>query len=88
MKTLSGNELHPDDRKHVLDGWPYRMTVEARQRWPDATAYLLKHGYRMPLQTDAEWLATTDFVVRKDDRLDKRVRYCFSRQSAFSTETS
>ena len=76
MRRVSGNKLHAADRKHVLAAYVYRMTTESRERWPDATRVMLRGHYRMPERTDAEWLANTMFSVRKDGRLDGRVRHC------------
>lgn len=76
MKWITGEELAPADRAHVLNAYVHRMTTEARQRWPDFAAFMLRNGYRMPARDDAEWLAMTRFAVRSDGRLDSRVRRC------------
>ena len=76
METKAGNELHPDDRKHVLAAYVHRMTTETRRRFPDFTRRMLDGGYRMPERSDTEWLAATEFVVRGDGRLDARYKYC------------
>lgn len=34
------------------------------------------HKHHLPLISDAEWLARTDFAVTKDGDLDKRVHFC------------
>jgi len=78
MRYIYGNDLHPDDRAAVLDRYVYRMTVESVQRWPDVALYMHRSGYRMPARTDAEWLLNTRFAVRRDGRLDRRARGCYS----------
>lgn len=76
INTKLGSELCAADRAHVLAAYVYRMTTEARQRWPDASAYMLRNGYRMPERSDAEWLQRTRFRVTKAGRLDMRARHC------------
>lgn len=73
MNKLRGNQLHPDDRKHVLAAFIYRQTFE-NQRANQAD--VKRAGSRLPLITDEQWLRITEFPVRKDGRLDSRVHYC------------
>ena len=75
-RWVLGSELSRDQQRAVLDRYIYRMTTEARQRWPEATRRMLRGDYRMPERSDAEWLAQTRFAVRADGALDERVRYC------------
>jgi len=73
MRTLRGNELNAADRAHVLQMFIYRQTVENNERNPAA----VKHaGGSLPLITDEQWLAITDFEVTKAGRLDKRADSC------------
>jgi hypothetical protein len=76
METRTGNQLHPDDRAHVLRAYVHRMTAEAQQQWPEHAAYMKANGWRMPTTSDAEWLKQTRFAVRRDGRLDKRYQHC------------
>ena len=76
MQELRGSELHPDDKRHVLASFIHRMTVETCRQWPEFAREMRARGYRMPDRTDSEWLESTFFRVRKDGRLDRRVRHC------------
>lgn len=76
MTWKLGTELNPADRARVLASYVYRMTHESLARYPEAGRRMRTGGYRMPILTDAEWLARTRFAVRRDGRLDARVRYC------------
>lgn len=71
-----GSELSPEDRSHVLAAFVHRMTVEARRQWPDFARRMIAGGYRMPLKTDAQWLAETRFATDSLGRLDRRVSNC------------
>ena len=81
MLTKRGTELHPDDRREVLEAYLYRMTTEAQKRWPEIARTMRAGGYRMPERSDAEWLAATAFCVRKDGRLHQGVRRCYTTHS-------
>lgn len=77
MPMLEGDKLHPEDRAHVLAAYTHRFTREHFPAWaksprPDGTAYPPQ------FDSDAEWLARTQFHVRRDGRLDRRHRSCFS----------
>ena len=76
MMWVRGTELSPEDRRTVLASFTYRMTVESVRQHPRATAQAKAGGYRLPLITDAVWLAHTDFAVTMSGRLDGRVRRC------------
>jgi hypothetical protein len=78
MLWASGTQLHPADREQVLRSYMYRMTIENVRRNPQATATMLKGGYRAGLVSDATWLANTRFAVRKNGRLDQRSQHCES----------
>lgn len=72
-----GSGLHPDDKKHVLAAYVHRFTKEHRPQWarrtrPDGDDYAVQFA------SDAEWLANTFFVVRKDGRLNHAVNRCES----------
>lgn len=78
MQTRTGKELHPADKRHVLAAYVYRMTHESVRRWPDAARTMREGGFRLPLLSDDEWLAVTEFRVRQDGRLDRRAKFCLS----------
>ncbi len=78
-RRLRGTELHPDDQRQVLSAFVHRLTTETRRRWPGFASKMIADGYRVPEQSDAEWLAATMFVVTKGGRLDRRVRFCETR---------
>lgn len=67
-----GADLNPEDQAHVLRAYVHRFTGEHRPKWTEHT--------KTPLQfaSDQEWLAHTEFAVRRDGRLDRRVRECYS----------
>jgi hypothetical protein len=76
MRERVGSDLHPNDKRHVLNSYLYRMTIESVARWPRVAEYMRATGYRMPIRSDADWLASTYFRVRRDGRLDGRVNAC------------
>jgi len=73
---ITGDRLTADDRRDVLARFVYRMTFEARRQWPEAERQMLAGGWRMETLTDAQWLSSTTFAVRKDGRLDRRINHC------------
>jgi hypothetical protein len=73
---MIGTQLHPEDRRHVLDAYLYRMTFESVRRWPQPARQMYAGGYRLPLISDAAWLACTSFRTTKRGRLDRRVNHC------------
>lgn len=77
---LCGSLLHPEDKRHVLAAYVHRFTGEHRPAWASKP---WKDGRPYPIQhaDDADWLANTYFRVRKDARLDMRVRECHSTPS-------
>lgn len=78
MNGILGTQLHPADRDYVLSAYTYRGTVENFGRNPAQAKRMRDGGFRMPLISDAEWLASTRFAVKKDGRLDHRVNSCFT----------
>lgn len=84
MPHTLGSLLHPSDRQHVLDSFMYRMTFESAKRWPQATEWMIKGGFRMTLIADEQWLGSTTFTVRQSDRrLDQRVTTCEHNHSKY-----
>ena len=72
-----GNQLHPDDRRHVLAAYTHRFTRTHVPAWakrprPDGTAYPVQ------FEDDNDWLEHTRFQTRKDGRLDGRHTSCTS----------
>lgn len=81
IRTL-GSLLHPADKEHVLNAFHYRMTYESVARFPSATI----KDYRLTLISDAEWLSSTTFRVRKSDRrLHLGLKYCYHDPDKFRT---
>lgn len=77
---ILGTELHLDDRKYVLAAYVHRMTVKNYRANRAYFERQFARGFRCAPITDAEWLATTRFAVRRNGRLDGRVRSCYSGQ--------
>lgn len=69
--TKRGTELHEEDRRHVLSAYVHRNTVENPHTLEKRTA-----NTKLPEITDRLWLQITDFAVKKDGRLDRRVHEC------------
>lgn len=70
--ALRGDQLHPEDRAHVLAAYIYRGTIENQKANPEAVR---QAGSSLPLITDRLWLAVTEFTTR-NGRLDTRQQYC------------
>lgn len=71
---IRGDRLKPETRAEVLRAYGYRWTHE------NETRARLWFGARVPtapLVSDAEWLRTHAFSVRKDGKLNQRARFCF-----------
>ena len=75
---LTGDKLHPEDRRAVLEQYVHRFTGNHVPAW---ATRLRSDGTAYPLQfaNDADWLANTLFAVREDGRLHHGARYCESR---------
>ena len=74
---VKGTELTIEDQKTVLRSYVHRYTGDRRPEWackprPDGSPY------QAQFRDDADWLEHTTFAVRKDGRLDRRVRRCES----------
>ncbi len=72
-----GINLHPDDKRYVLNAYINRFTKDHKPKW----AYLTrKNGkkYKPQFASDTDWLKNTRFAVRKNGRLDHRCRSCYS----------
>jgi len=80
---LKGSELHRDDKKHVLAAYCHRFTGEHRPNWvrlkmDSECGPVLKKQYPIQFENDSEWLENTLFTVKKNNRLDMRVKRCVS----------
>lgn len=77
MKRVNGTALTPEDRRHVLSVYLYRYTAEHVPFWARKP---MPNGEPYPVQfvSDEDWLEHTEFAVRNDGRLDRRVRTCAS----------
>lgn len=83
MPYTLGSLLHPADRAEVLSRLVHRFTGEHVPAWARKPA---PNGrfYAPHYATDAEWLSSTVFRVRKSDRrLDERATSCESRNQTF-----
>lgn len=73
-----GSELNFRDRAYVLAAYVHRFTGDHTPKWAtrprsDGTAYPLQFA------NDADWLANTEFAVKRDGTLDRRFADCYSR---------
>ncbi len=80
MKTLLGSQLSYSEQQKALSRFVHRMTKENILKHPAYAQRQFKHGYRMPIITDCEWLACTEFTVTKSGKLDERVNHCYCKQ--------
>lgn len=75
MDTLRGNQLNPEDQKHVLAAFIYRKTHE--NMWANPAAVKQTSNW-LPAISDEQWLAITDFEVTESGRLDRRAHHCMT----------
>ncbi len=75
VKTLRGNQLKPSAQANALAAFIYRCTVENNGR---NAAAVRATGSKLPLITDEQWLAITEFEVTKSGDLDKRADHCWT----------
>lgn len=75
--TKKGSDLHPDDKNYVLRAYVHRFTKDHKPNWANK---IWKDNLPYPVQfeSDQEWLENSYFRVKKDGRLDSRVRGCTS----------
>lgn len=78
MPWIRGDKLPERLRSAVLRAYVYRMTHEARRAFPEATAQMLRGGYRLDPVSDADWLASKAFYVTRRGELSARHRFCIS----------
>lgn len=73
---MKGTQLHYQDREHVLAAYVHRFTREHKPAWANKP---MPNGKPYPVQfdSDLDWLEHTDFAIRKNGRLDMRVKSCF-----------
>lgn len=87
IKFLLGSELCAEDQAEVLRAYVHRYTGDHKPRWAqpkEDVPGIVKWGasekpYPLQFASDAEWLANTRFAVRKNGRLDRRAKHCYSR---------
>lgn len=72
--AVPGTMLCDEDRKHVLAAYVHRYTGEHVPEWVRAAGQL----YPVQFKDDLDWLAHSYFAVRRDGRLDERVKHCES----------
>lgn len=76
MKMMRGDKLSPMDQHAVLSAYCYRMTRESISRWPEASQYMMTAGFALPIISDRQWLACTEFCVTNSGRLSRRHSNC------------
>lgn len=72
-----GNELAPHVQRKALAQFVHRFT---RDHVPTWACDPMSNGQPYPVQfdSDADWLANTEFQVTKSGELDKRAKWCRS----------
>lgn len=78
MKWIRGDQLNAACKKEALNAFVYRMTEESVERWPKVRRMMETGGWRMPIKTDAEWLAEHAFRVTKAGALARNNKHCVS----------
>lgn len=75
---IAGNLLNPCDQERVLRAFAHRFTRDHKPAWANKPLSSGKFC-RVQFASDTEWLANTQFAIRKSDgRLDMRVKACIS----------
>lgn len=72
---LKGSELNSAQQAEVKRRFIYRFTREHIPGWVSNNPHFV---YAMQFDSDADWLAHTDFAVNKDGSLNNRHSYCHS----------
>ncbi len=78
MIWIRGNDLSETNKRAVLNMFVHRMTVENVKARPEHAAWMYEGGYRMPIVSDSEWLASKAFPVTKRGTISERHKYCVS----------
>lgn len=75
-RYVTGDKLRDVDQLYVRAVYVHRYTGDHIPKW----VYGKGRGAAVTLQfaNDADWLAHTEFAVRKDGHLDGRVHHCES----------
>jgi hypothetical protein len=73
-RWVRGNSLSPENQKKALSMYVHRYTGEHKPNWvkdymPNGKEYPVQH------ETDQDWLANTEFAIKKNGDFDGRVRY-------------
>jgi hypothetical protein len=77
MTLKLGTELSREDQAYVLRAYVHRFTGDHKPGWarkarPDGSAYPVQ------FKDDQDWLAHTEFYVKKNGSIDHRHDNCFS----------
>ena len=75
MNWVVGTDLPHDIKQQVLRSYVYRMTVDAVATCPQQAQCKTQGGYRMPIITDAEWLADALFPITSKGKLARNRRF-------------
>lgn len=71
-----GHELSPVTQREALARFVHRYTAEHVPAWARKKTVAFPNGAPLQFATDAEWLRNTQFAVKKNGTLDKRVNHC------------
>ena len=77
MLWISGITLCDEDQQKVQRMYVHRFTGTHRPAWAGPSSRG-RQQYKPRYLDDDEWLLYTDFAIRKDRRLDMRIKHCFS----------
>lgn len=72
-QRANGSALTNEDRAFVLRAYVHRFTRQHRPAWAHSNP-----NYKPQFADDNDWLANTEFAVRKNGRLDRRYKGCLS----------
>lgn len=73
-----GTDLLPVDRQYVLKAYVHRYTGDHIPKWASRGRRSDGSSYPVQFEDDLDWLANTEFAVRKDGQLDRRTKHCLS----------
>lgn len=73
LTYVNGLELSPRVQSQACAQFVHRFTRTHIPRWAQSNP-----NYKAQFADDKDWLAHTDFAVRKNGELDKRANHCVS----------
>lgn len=76
MGWIRGDMLTDEQTRAVLNRFAHRMTYENAKARPGHVSFMRRGGYRLPLVSDAEWLADHCFYVTRRGELSERHVHC------------